>query len=162
MSAVTIRAAALADTPLLASLRVALSRANGSDDPPLEADFRERSLTFFTAALAARSVLAWLAYVGDETAGAAVLELRPTLPRIRARSPVVDGRVRNVIVLPPFRRRGVAAALMHEVLEAAVGERCDRLTLGASEMAVPFYEKLGFEKRRREMDIDLAAYARGI
>jgi ribosomal protein S18 acetylase RimI-like enzyme len=160
MAALTIRTAAVADAPLLASLRVALSRANGLDDPPLEADFRERSLTFFTAALAARTVLAWLAYAGDEIAGAAVLELRPTLPRPRARAPVVDGRVRNVIVLPAFRRRGVASALMHEVLEAAVRERCDRLSLGASEMAVPLYEKLGFEERRREMDIDLAAYAR--
>lgn len=158
----TIRAAGVADAPLVASLRVVLSRANGSDDPPLEADFGERSLTFFTAALAARSVLAWLAYVGDEPAGAAVLELRPTLPRIKARTPVVDGRVRNVIVLTQFRRRGIASALMHEVLEAAVRERCDRLTLGASEMAVAFYEKLGFEERRREMDIDLAAYARRV
>jgi len=149
----TIRAATAADAAVLAAFRVELGRAHGLDDPALEGGYLERCRAFFAGGLATGTVLAWLAFAGDRPVGSAVLELRVTLPRPRSPSaPTVDGRVRSVIVVPEHRRRGIATALMREVIGAAEHAAVDRLTLGASEMGEGLYAALGFVPRPREME----------
>jgi len=93
----------------------------------------------------------WVATVDGTIVGGASLAIVPTLPRYGSQNIGRDGRVRDVYVAPAFRKRGIARALMREILQAAKAERVDRLSLGASDMGAPLYLTMGFEYKRDEM-----------
>jgi GNAT superfamily N-acetyltransferase len=147
---VTIKAAVPADAAALADLRVALALDGGATAGSAAEMYAERCRAFFTEALMAGTVLAWLGVAGSEAVAAASLELRWTFPRVRSPR-ALDARIRSVFVRPAFRRRGIGTALVRECIAAAAREGVDRLTLGASEMGVPLYQTLGFALREREM-----------
>ena len=64
------------------------------------------------------------------------------------------GRVNAVYVSAPFRRRGVARALMLAAMDWLRGKGCIAVRLHSSEGAVSFYESMGFSPRR-EMELSL-------
>ncbi|HEY0797997.1 MAG TPA: GNAT family N-acetyltransferase, partial [Candidatus Baltobacteraceae bacterium] len=78
------------------------------------------------------------------------LHLFETFPRMFA-ARALDGRIRSVYVDPAYRRRGIAARLLHEAIEEAKREQVDRLILSASEHGRRLYERLGFVPRENEM-----------
>jgi GNAT superfamily N-acetyltransferase len=124
------------------------------------ATFRDVCEQFFARELgaAASFLSAWLACdrSGDGRAlGSAMLTVVPTLPRPGIPEPFLDARVRNVYVEPAARRRGIARALMLEVMREATLRGVRRLTLGASAMGRPLYLRLGFVPKADEMVIDL-------
>src|ERR1700737_4392841 len=135
----TIRRAGPDDAASLAALRVALAFEEFGAPATPAGDYAERCSTFFRDALANGAVRAWLALVGDAVVGAASLELHRTFPRLRSER-ALDGRVRSVFVVASHRRRGIARALMREILDEARRERVDRLRLGTSEMGRALYE----------------------
>ncbi len=62
------------------------------------------------------------------------------------------GHLISIAVLPDYRRKGVASALMREVMKALVGYGCEDLFLEvrvSNVGAVDFYRKLGFGIERR-------------
>jgi GNAT superfamily N-acetyltransferase len=98
--------------------------------------------------------IGWLASPHDEpdkiVAGAGVL-LReiPPLPQSNAdgKINIVSGRqaaILNVYTDPEWRRRGLAALLMKEVISWARQTGIESLVLHASDDGRPLYEKLGF------------------
>ncbi|MGY3778905.1 GNAT family N-acetyltransferase [Isobaculum melis] len=56
------------------------------------------------------------------------------------------GKVQRVAVLPAFREQGHARDLMNKVQEYAFQQKFMGLILGSQAHAVPFYEKLGYQK----------------
>lgn len=117
----------------------------------LYAPLVEASRAYFTAALADERAVAWVAEVADgscEIVGGAVLQLRELLPRPLpggdrlVRGP--QGLILNVFTERPWRRRGVAAALMQELLEWCRANGIESVVLHASDEGRPLYEKLGF------------------
>ena len=148
-----IRPAGTADVPVLARHRVAMFADMGR----LTADGDAEALRAATEPvlgdwLAADTFVAWLAEPVSRpglVVGGAGVQLRPMLPR-----PGRDGRglvqgpeayVVNVFVERAWRRRGVATALMTQVLAYARERRLRIVTLHASEEGQPLYERLGFE-----------------
>ena len=68
-------------------------------------------------------------------------------------------RLMNLAVLAPFRRRGVATALMTTCLAWCRQRRVVRIDLHASSAGARVYERLGFVPREGEMRWDAAAAA---
>jgi len=105
---------------------------------------------YFTQALADRRYVGWLAQLDDEGAivGGAGLQLRELLPRPDvARGRLVrgpQGLILNVYTERAWRRRGVAAALMRELLGWCRENGIESVVLHASAEGRPLYEKLGF------------------
>jgi GNAT superfamily N-acetyltransferase len=62
-----------------------------------------------------------------------------------------DGRVREVYVVPAYRRRGIARTLVGLALAEAKAAGVDRVTLGASAMGRALYASLGFVAKPDEM-----------
>lgn len=56
------------------------------------------------------------------------------------------GKVQRVAVLPAFRNQGLARDLMLKVQDYATEHQFAGLILGAQAHAVPFYEKLAYQK----------------
>ena len=104
------------------------------------------------ARLARREVFGYIAEGGDGRAlASALLWLRPDHPRpgtTKDRTPYVF----SVYTAPSARRKGLAARLVRRLVEEARRHGYPRIVLHASEMGLPVYEKLGFE-RTREMRI---------
>ncbi|MBC5824584.1 MAG: GNAT family N-acetyltransferase [Candidatus Eremiobacteraeota bacterium] len=137
---------------MLGTLRAQM-RAEGSAQARDAIEAFERSCAaYFTREFsrAEPNVRAWVACDSEHVVATAVLMILPTLPRLDSQG-AVDGRVRDVYVLPTHRRRGIARALMALVLDEARTLRVDRLSLGASVMGRPLYESLGFVAKRDEM-----------
>jgi GNAT superfamily N-acetyltransferase len=75
------------------------------------------------------------------------LQLQPILPRPLSISAIGEGRhgtIVNVFTEPEWRRLGVAALLLEEIIEWSRKERLDRLVLHASEEGRALYDRLGF------------------
>lgn len=65
-----------------------------------------------------------------------------------------SGRVNSVYVVPSYRRKGIARALMLAAMDWLKEKNCVVIRLHSSEEGVPLYESMGF-KPRREMEFIL-------
>ena len=103
--------------------------------------------------LASGEYVAWLALApdGDGVIGGAGAQRRLAFPHPHRFEDgtlgIGEGRhaiVLNVYTEPAWRRRGVADALMRQVIRWAEAERLDRLVLHASDEGRALYQRLGF------------------
>ena len=92
----------------------------------------------------------WLASPANKPeiiVGGAGVQLQPILPRPLSTSTIGEGRqgtIVNVFTEPEWRRRGVAALLLEEIIEWSRKDCLDRLVLHASEEGRSLYDRLGF------------------
>jgi GNAT superfamily N-acetyltransferase len=152
-SAAEIRRAIATDAPTLAQMRAQSSYERKGGDVRVRDAYARTCAEFFADELERpQSMLrTWVKTVAGTIVGGASLLIVPTMPRYgAAHARVRDGRVRDVYVVPAYRRRGIARALMLAVLAEAKAEHVDRLTLGASEMGAPLYLSIGFAYKRDE------------
>jgi GNAT superfamily N-acetyltransferase len=131
---VVVRVAGADDAGALASLRSLWTAAE-------EDGFGERMAAWLASEGERRTT--WLAIDGDAPAGmASMLEYR-RMPR-PGRPDSRWGYVSNMFVRAELRDRGVGAALLAAVVEAADARGYARLVLSPSERALPFYRRAGF------------------
>lgn len=148
-SEIPVRRATIADISAIARHRVGMFRDMGEIAEHLEPDLTQASESFFRAAIASGEYVAWLAvtqHVREEVVAGAGLWLRPMIPRPRtdgiAQGP--EALIVNVYTDPAWRRRGLAALLMHHVLDYTRANGIQRVLLHASKDGRPLYESLGF------------------
>ena len=144
-----IRPATLADVDALARHRVGMYRDMGHIPESEEARFLEASAAYFRVALASGEYLAWLAFPStspEEIVAGAGLIVRPMIPRPGTTGgiEVRDAQVVNVYTEVGWRRRGIAARLMRNLLEYTTANHLNRVSLHASDDGRPLYESLGF------------------
>ena len=148
MTGLSIRRATAADADVLARHRADMFRDMGQLTADLRDTLVEAARAYFVAAVPDGRYVAWLAEVEGNIVAGAGLQLRELLPRpapggVRlVRGP--QGLILNVFTEPGWRRRGVAAALMRELLRWCRANGIESLVLHASPDGRPLYEKLGF------------------
>ena len=148
MTGLSIRRATAADAGVLARHRADMFRDMGQLPADLRDTLIEAARAYFATAVPDGRYVAWLAEVEGEIVAGAGLQLRELLPRPVAggtrlvRGP--QGLILNVFTEPAWRRRGVAAALMRELLRWCRANGIESLVLHASADGRPLYEKLGF------------------
>jgi ribosomal protein S18 acetylase RimI-like enzyme len=141
-----LRRASPDDAPLLAEHRGRVWREVGDwDEEPIAAQ-----IPIWTAwmrdAVADGTYVAWIAEDASREAlasGAVLVHVaipRPGFPSDR------EGRVQSVYVMPDARRRGIARAIMAEIMEYAREAMLIRLSLHPSDEARALYLALGFRK----------------
>ena len=74
--------------------------------------------------------------------GLVIRQSPPTYQNLTGR----EGYIMGMYTRPEFRRRGLATAMMHIILDHLRSEGIQRATLRASYEGRPLYEKLGFEQ----------------
>jgi GNAT superfamily N-acetyltransferase len=146
---VRIRLATLADVAVLTHQRSSMFRDMAELPHDAEEELGKASESFFRVAVASGEYVAWLAITNDapdRVIAGAGLWLRPMLPRPTPAG-IIQGRealVANVYTEPEWRRRGIAALLMRQVLSYTREHRIGRVLLHASGDGRPLYESLGF------------------
>jgi GNAT superfamily N-acetyltransferase len=99
---------------------------------------------YFSDLLAESRYLGWIAHDGASVLGSGALLVNAILPRPDHPGDRY-GRVHSVYVVPAARERGIARAIMLELIDYARTAMLVRLVLHPSEAARPLYAGLGFE-----------------
>ncbi|PYP00015.1 MAG: N-acetyltransferase [Gemmatimonadetes bacterium] len=146
-----MRRVTAADAGVLARHRAEMFRDMGELPDDLYDTLIDAARAYFTQAVADGRYVGWVAELDDgsgDIVGGAGLQLRELLPRPdAARGRLVrgpQGLILNVYTERAWRRRGVADALMRELLRWCRGNGVDSVVLHASAKGRPLYEKLGF------------------
>lgn len=138
---------------MLAHQRAGMFRDMGELPDELHDPLVKASTAYFARAIPEGSYVAWVAQNRDASApgeivGGAGLQLRELLPRPHAeRTRLMRGPqalILNVFTERSWRRRGVAEALMRELLAWCRDNGVESVVLHASTEGRPLYEKLGF------------------
>jgi len=146
-----IRRATAADAGVLARHRAEMFRDMGELPDGLYDALVEAARAYVTQAITDGRYVGWVAErdaESGEIVGGAGLQLRELLPRPNpgrerlVRGP--QGLVVNVYTERAWRRRGVADALMRELLRWCRGNAIESIVLHASGEGRPLYQKLGF------------------
>ena len=148
MKGLSIRRATAADAGVLARHRADMFRDMGQLTDDLRGTLVEAARAYFAAAIPDGRYVAWVAEVEGTVVGGAGVQLRELLPRPapggRALVRGPQGLILNVFTERAWRRRGVAAALMRELLGWCRANGIESLVLHASADGRPLYERLGF------------------
>jgi GNAT superfamily N-acetyltransferase len=118
---------------------------------PLYDTLVQAARAYFSAAIPDGRYVAWVAELHErpgEIVGGAGLQLRELLPRPHPAGGRLlhgpQGLIVNVFTEPGWRRRGVAAQVIEELLRWARARGIESLVLHASGEGRPLYERLGF------------------
>lgn len=152
-SSFRVRRATSGDIPVLARHRAEMFRDMGKLPDSLYQPLVEATTRYYETAVPSEEYVAWLAapadHPGEIVAGAGVQRWL-ALPRPLETtsgwklSHGRQGVVVNVFTERPWRRRGIAALLMDEVMAWARASDLEVLVLHASDEGRPLYERLGF------------------
>jgi GNAT superfamily N-acetyltransferase len=146
-----IRRATAADAKILARHRADMFRDMGELPDDLADTLIEASSAYFARAIPEGRYVAWVAEAHDGAEGViggVGVQLRELLPRPARRGGSLvrgpQGLIVNVYTERAWRRRGVAEALMRELLRWCRSNGIESVVLHASEDGRPLYQKLGF------------------
>jgi len=145
-----IRPATSADAEIIAWHRARMFQDMGEISESAFETLRTTARTRIEEWLERGEYVGWLASCDDKPnviiAGAGIC-LHRILPRPRNHSAVSEerqGTIVNVFTEPEWRKRGIAALLLKEIIKWSDTKHLDRLVLHASEEGRSLYEKLGF------------------
>jgi len=149
--AFTIRLATSRDADVLARHRAEMFKDMGQLAAALYDPLVQEARAYFAAAIPDGRYIAWVAELRErrgEVVGGAGIQLRELLPRPHPagerlmRGP--QGLILNVFTERPWRRQGIAVALIEELLRWTRAHGIESLVLHASADGRPLYERLGF------------------
>jgi len=151
-NSITYRMADADDAGLLAATRVEffIDMKNELTDDQ-KAELYERSKAFFDEALRDGSFAAYLAFDGSfpvGTGGASFYRMPPSVRNKTGRMAYIS----NMYTKPEYRGRGVATRLFALTAAEAKRRGCGKLTLHASDMGRPIYEKYGLYAVKGSME----------
>jgi len=134
---------------LAANLRFAMAVEGGANWDVEHPGWRERYVEYFSKKqddnLGEHFVARW----GDQVVGMAAVSVPEDYHAfVRGK---FSGRINSVYVMPEYRRRGIARALMRATMEWLKRRGCVGVRLNSSEDGLALYQSLGF-KPRREME----------
>jgi GNAT superfamily N-acetyltransferase len=154
MSDFSIRAATVADVPVLLRHRRMMWWDMGRRDETALALMEKAARDYFEHAVADGSYRGFLAINGiGEAMGGAGIVISPWPGTLGQRAPQ-RAMILNMYVEPHCRRRGIARSLMNEMIRWCRQNDFAHVGLHASEAGRPLYEKLGF-KPTNEMRLEL-------
>ena len=149
------RRATLADIDELVECRLEmrLEREKGKMVIGIE-EFRSKNYDYFKQHLPDDSFISWVASDKDKIAAISGLCFYYAPPTFSDPSGTT-AYIMNIYTKPQYRRKGIAARLMGYIIQEAKSRGCGKITLHASDMGRPVYEKLGFKDANGDMELYL-------
>lgn len=145
------RRAGMADIELLTRTRIEVLRAANRLADTVDMSAVERqSRDYYRAALESGDHVAYLVLDGDRVAGAGGVSFYRVMPTYH--NPTGNkAYIMNMYTAPAYRRRGIAARTLDLLVAAARERGVSHITLEATEMGRPLYERYGFVRVEDEM-----------
>lgn len=145
--------ATIEDIDLLTKSRIEVLRAANclSDDADMR-EVREQSWHYYMRALCDGTHSAYLVLDGDRFVGAGGVSFYQVMPTYHNPS----GRkayIMNMYTAPTYRRRGIAYRTLDLLVRDAKDRGITAISLEATPMGRPLYEKYGFRRMEDEMEL---------
>lgn len=153
MSTVTIRRATIDDVGELLALRLKLFRESGylrSREPPPE--LIEATRTYLNKNLPTEHFFSWVALADGHLIGMSGLvffQKPPTEENLSG----LEAYVMNMYTLPEWRKKGVATALMQEIIRYVQTTSAKRIWLHTTQDGQSVYERCGFVFTHGDMEL---------
>ena len=145
--------AAAADLEELVATRIEVLRAaNKLDDLADMSEVEARSREYYIRALADGSHTAYLVYDGGRfvaAGGVSYYEVMPTYHNPSGKK----AYIMNMYVRPEYRRRGIAIRTLDMLVSDARERGVELISLEATDMGKPLYERYGFVRMRDEYEL---------
>ncbi len=149
----TFKKAVLKDIEILTETRIIVLRAANqlSDDVDMS-DVKEHSYLYYQKALSEDSHVAYLVFDGNEFVGAGGISFFQVIPTFH--NPTgKKAYIMNMYTKPEYRRKGIAYITLDLLVAEAKQRGIDAVSLEATDMGKPLYEKYGFVKMKDEMEL---------
>ncbi|HEX5324642.1 MAG TPA: GNAT family N-acetyltransferase [Capsulimonadaceae bacterium] len=151
-----IRRATPADIPILAELRLDFLRETASFfKREVSAALEKATRDYLSKAVPSGDFIAWLAEADGQvvaTSGLVFFQRPPTPGSLSG----LDAYVLNMYTLPDWRGKGIATALLKQIIEYVKTTPARRVSLRATDAGRAIYDKFGFRVSGDYMDLVLA------
>ncbi len=153
MKEYTYKKASIDDLELLVSSRVmVLKAANKLHEDTDMSEIEARSREYYKKALAQDTHTAYLVFDGDRLIGAGGMSYYSVMPTC-CDTTGKKAYVMNMYTDPEYRRQGIAYKTLDLLVQDAKARGVDHITLEATDMGRPLYEKYGFVQMPAEMQL---------
>lgn len=149
----TFKKAGLKDIEILTETRIIVLRAANqlSDDVDMS-DVKEQSYLYYKKALSEDNHVAYLVFDGDKFVGAGGISFFQVMPTFH--NPTgKKAYIMNMYTKPEYRRKRIAYKTLDLLVAEAKQRGIDAVSLEATDMGKPLYEKYGFVKMNDEMEL---------
>ena len=146
------RKAVLSDAEKLAEIRsFFLKEMKNETSEEDRIVFEQANLEYFSKALCDNAFVSWIALDNEEIIATSGLSFSvvPPFPN------VLNGKVAyimNMYTFPKYRNRGIATELFKRIVDEAKQLGYKKMTLNASDVGRPLYEKYGFKDVHNGME----------
>lgn len=149
----TYKRAALEDIDLLTTTRIQVLRAANrlSDDVDMS-DVEKQSYDYYKRALCDGSHIAYLVFDKDCFVGAGGVSFFQVMPTYHNPSGN-KAYIMNMYTAPGYRRNGIAYKMLDMLIRDAKAKGITAISLEATDMGRPLYEKYGFVRMNDEMEL---------
>ena len=147
--------AGVEDIELLVGTRTEVLRAaNGLDDSTDMTEVETESRFYYERALKDGSHTAWLVFDGSEFIGSGGISYYNVMPTYH--NPTgKKAYIMNMYTVPSHRRKGIATKMLDLLVQDARERDITAISLEATEMGKPLYEKYGFVPMISEMELPM-------
>ena len=138
------RKADMADIDTLTRLRIDMLCEDVDYSQAFRTHVFNHTKRFFTDGFHDDSCVAWLAEEDNEVVAVGCVNFFVLPPTDWC----PDGHtayIGNMYTIPPFRKQGIAARILEELISEAKGRGCERMLLNTTDMGRRIYEEHGFE-----------------
>ncbi len=149
----TYKRATLEDIDVLTETRVEVLRAaNKLPDDTDMSEVKKQSYDYYKKALRDGTHIAYLIFEGERLAGAGGVSFFQIMPTYHNPSGK-KAYIMNMYTHPDYRRRGIAYKTLDLLVKDAKSMGITDISLEATDMGRPLYEKYGFVKMNHEMEL---------
>ena len=147
------RRASLDDVDTLVQLRLDLMREIGNLKSEARAPVLAEAIQrYLTSKMPNDEFIAWVAEVNGQIVGTSGLVFFER-PPLDGHLSGVDAYVMNMYTLPHWRGRGIATALLGEIISFVKGTAAGRVWLHTTDEGKRIYQKVGFVSTASEMEL---------
>ena len=151
MKEYTYKKADISDLELLVSSRVmVLKAANKLPEDTDMSEIERQSREYYKKALADGSHTAYLVFDGEKLIGAGGISYYTVMPTC-CDPTGKKAYVMNMYTDPEYRRQGIAYKTLELLVADSKARGVEHITLEATDMGRPLYEKFGFVQMQSEM-----------
>lgn len=147
--------ATISDIEVLTKIRIEVLRAANklSDDEDMSLVETE-SYNYYQKCFENNEHVAYLVYDGEKFAGCGGISFYAVMPTY-SNPKGTNAYIMNMYTRPECRRKGVASKTLDLLVQEAIKRNIKKISLDATEMGKPLYEKYGFVGMKDEMEYRL-------
>lgn len=150
---ITYRCAEIKDIEVITDIRIEVLRAaNLFDDSVYMEDVRKNTFEHYKKAFEDNSNITYLALDNNKIVACGSVSFYSVMPTYCNKSGKC-AYLMNIYTKPEYRQQGIASTILDYLVKKSVEYGAEKISLEATAMGRPIYEKYGFKPMNHEMEL---------